>query len=158
MGGIYLRRSKWAAGLGLAVCLVLSLAGCGSKTQQSSEPIEGLDQLGDIQVIAREKGSGTRGAFAQLVGFEGNAGKETQSDQTTSDAQIAENAEEIIQEVEANTAAIGYVSRGSMTDAAGIKALTVNGRCLSTNQFPCRNYDCGNRFHRWSDAGYVRSM
>ena len=51
MGGIYLRRSKWAAGLGLAVCLVLSLAGCGSKTQQSSEPIEGLDQLGDIQVI-----------------------------------------------------------------------------------------------------------
>ena len=72
-----MRRSKWAAGLGLAVCLVLSLAGCGSKTQQSSEPIEGLDQLGEIQVIAREEGSGTRGAFAQLVGFEGNAGKET---------------------------------------------------------------------------------
>ena len=131
-----MRRSKWAAGLGLAVCLVLSLAGCGSKTQQSSEPIEGLDQLGDIQVIAREEGSGTRGAFAQLVGFEGNAGKETQSDQTTSDAQIAENAEEIIREVEANTAAIGYVSRGSMTDAAGIKALTVNGSAVDEKSYP----------------------
>lgn len=107
-----MRRSKWAAGLGLAVCLVLSLAGCGSKTQQSSEPIEGLDQLGDIQVIAREEGSGTRGAFAQLVGFEGNAGKETQSDQTTSDAQIAENAEEIIQEVEANESACCCLANG----------------------------------------------
>ena len=61
-----MRRSKWAAGLGLAVCLVLSLAGCGSKTQQSSEPIEGLDQLGDIQVIAREEGSGTRGHLHSL--------------------------------------------------------------------------------------------
>ena len=64
-----MRRSKWAAGLGLAVCLVLSLAGCGSKTQQSSEPIEGLDQLGDIQVIAREEGAGTRGGICTACGI-----------------------------------------------------------------------------------------
>ena len=139
------------AGVSMAVCF--TFAGCETQTTSDRG-----NYSGEIHAYAREEGSGTRGAFAQLVGFDGNAGKETQSDQTTSDAQIAENAEEIIQEVEANTAAIGYVSRGSMTDAAGIKALTVNGRCLSTNQFPCRNYDCGNRLHRWSDAGYVRSM
>ena len=50
------------------------LAGCSQKGQDSSQntKTEGLDQLGEIQVVSREEGSGTRSAFAELVGFVGN--------------------------------------------------------------------------------------
>ncbi|MDY4483253.1 MAG: substrate-binding domain-containing protein [Butyricicoccus porcorum] len=130
------RRSRWAAAL--AVCTVLGLAGCGSGTAQNSEPVEGLDQLGDIRVIAREDGSGTRAAFAQLVDFEGDVADAQQSDQTRKDAQIAQDTEEVIQAVEDDAAAIGYISRGSMSGASKVKALTVNGTSVDAKSYPLR--------------------
>lgn len=128
------RRSKWAAGL--TVCMMLGLAGCSGSTAKSGEPVEGLDKLGDIQVVAREDGSGTRAAFAQLVGFEGSTSDGQQSDQTTEDAQIAENTEAIVEAVQADDAAIGYVSYGAMPDASDLKALTVNGSSVDAKSYP----------------------
>lgn len=128
------RRSRWAAAL--AACIVLGLAGCGSSTAQSSEPVEGLDELGEIQVVAREDGSGTRAAFAQLVDFEGSTAK--QSDQTRADAQIAEDTEKVVEAVEGDTAAIGYVSRGALSSESGVKALTINGTSVEAKSYPLR--------------------
>ena len=46
------------------------LSGCGqvNKTTEG-RMIEGLEELGTIQVISREDGSGTRSTFAELVDF-----------------------------------------------------------------------------------------
>ncbi|MGN0423287.1 MAG: substrate-binding domain-containing protein [Lachnospiraceae bacterium] len=110
----------------LAASIVIGSTAC----QDSSEPqdtvkVEGLDKLGEIQVISREKGSGTRSTFAQLADFQ--AESEDQADQTRTDAQIAGNAEEVIDMVSDDDAAIGYVSEGSIQEAEGMKQLKVEG-------------------------------
>ena len=76
------------------------LAGCNS-TDQKEETIrvDGLDQLGAVEVISREDGSGTRSTFAQVVGFASESADSEQSDDTTEDAVIAESAEEVIGKV-----------------------------------------------------------
>ena len=103
------------------------LAGCSQKGQDSSQntKTEGLDQLGEIQVVSREEGSGTRNVFAEIVGFlENNEGK---PDLTTDKAQIAENADKVCELVSENKSAIGYVSLGTVPEGKNIKVLKVNG-------------------------------
>lgn len=112
--------------------LALTLVGCSAMSDASEETstyiqIVGLDELGEVQVISREVGSGTRSAFAQMAGFE-KSGKDTANpDLTKDDAQIANNAEEVIQAVEKDSSAIGYVSKGAITDASEVKELSING-------------------------------
>ena len=57
-----------------ALLMAALLSGCSQSGQDSSQrtKTEGLDQVKEIQVISREEGSGTRSAFAELVGFVGN--------------------------------------------------------------------------------------
>lgn len=106
------------------------LSGCGqvNKTTEG-RMIEGLEELGTIQVISREDGSGTRSTFAELVDFQAEGevdGK--QSDLTTSNAVIANDAGEVIHDVENNKSAIGYVSKGALTGEENVKTLTVEGQ------------------------------
>ena len=119
-------------GILFVACLVLTLAGCSSMYGVSEGTstyiqITGLDELGEIQVISREAGSGTRSAFAQMADFEKSSCDTAQPDLTKEDAQIVNNAEEVIQAVENNSSAIGYVSKGSITDVSQVKELGVNG-------------------------------
>lgn len=54
---------KLKSGLGwiLALCLSVGLVGCGgSEGGESQTKVEGLDKLGEIQVVAREEGSGNQ--------------------------------------------------------------------------------------------------
>jgi len=69
-----------------------------------------------IAVVSREEGSGTRGAFEEIVRFQGRllAG----ANQLTSTGAILAN-------VSQNQDAIGYISLGSVTDS--VKALSVAG-------------------------------
>lgn len=116
---------KLKSGLGwiLALCLSVGLVGCGgSEGGESQTKVEGLDKLGEIQVVAREEGSGTRSAFAQLADFE-----EGTKDLTREDAEITEDSVAMIQKVSDNTSAIGYVSSGSLAEESKIKTLQVNG-------------------------------
>lgn len=77
-----------------------------------------------INVISREDGSGTRGAFIELTGVEQKIdGKKV--DMTTEDAQITNNTAVMLATVAGDTYAIGYVSLGSLSDA--VKAVTVEG-------------------------------
>lgn len=92
-----------------AMMTVGMLAGC-SKTEHAS-----------ITVVSREEGSGTRGAFVELMGVETDAG-----DMTTVEAEIANSTSLVQSTVSGNKNAIGYISLGSY-DASAVKALKVDG-------------------------------
>lgn len=132
------KRSK--ASLVLAVCLLFGLAGCGAGAGSTGkQTVEGLDKLGNIQVIAREDGSGTRSAFAQMVGLMQSSAETEQSDETRTDAQIAESTDDVVEAVAADKAAIGYVSAGALTDDhTQIKQLTIDGSAAGNakNNYP----------------------
>ena len=77
-----------------------------------------------IDVISREDGSGTRGAFVELTGVEQKIdGKKV--DMTTEDAQITNNTAVMMTTVAGDTYAIGYISLGSLNDS--VKAVKVAG-------------------------------
>lgn len=99
--------------LSLAAVMMFSLASCGSDGGSGSE-----DK--DITVISREEGSGTRDAFVELTGV-----LKDDVDNTVDTAEISNSTSVVLQSVEGNPAAIGYVSLGSLSDS--VKAVKVDG-------------------------------
>ena len=79
---------------------------------------------GDITVVSREDGSGTRGAFIELFGIEEKKDGE-KVDMTTDDAQITNSTSVMLTTVAGDDYAIGYASLGSLDDTT--KALKVDG-------------------------------
>lgn len=83
-----------------------------------------LDKLGQVAVITREDGSGTRGAFTEIVGLvEKNGDKET--DTTTQSAAVQNSTNGVLTTVAENPSSIGYISLGSLNDT--VHALKVEG-------------------------------
>ena len=78
----------------------------------------------EITVISREEGSGTRGAFIELVGVEQKVDG-VKTDMTTETAEIANSTSVVITTVSGNSNAIGYISLGSLSSS--VKAVTVDG-------------------------------
>ena len=80
---------------------------------------------GEISVQTREDGSGTRGAFIELMGIEVKNDAGEKEDMTTADAGVTNSTEVMLSTVAGNPQAIGYVSLGSLNDT--VKAVTVDG-------------------------------
>ena len=78
----------------------------------------------EINVISREDGSGTRGAFIELTGVEQKNQKGKKIDMTTDEAIITNNTAVMIMGVNTNIYSIGYISMGSLNDK--IKAININ--------------------------------
>lgn len=78
----------------------------------------------EITVISREEGSGTRGAFIELVGVEQKVDG-VKTDMTVETAEIASSTSVVITTVSGNRNAIGYISLGSLSKE--VKALTIDG-------------------------------
>ena len=83
-----------------------------------------LDKLGQIAVISREDGSGTRGAFTEITGLLEKNGDE-EVDNTTASATVQNSTNGVMTTVAGNPSAIGYISLGSLNDM--VKALTLEG-------------------------------
>ncbi|MEG2356375.1 MAG: substrate-binding domain-containing protein [Clostridia bacterium] len=79
----------------------------------------------EITVVSREEGSGTRGAFVELLGVEKKDESGKKVDHTTEEAVITNNTNVMMTTVAGNEGAIGYSSMGSLNDT--VKALQVNG-------------------------------
>lgn len=93
-----------------------------SEDSSSSEAeAEGTSASGPITVISREDGSGTRGAFVELLEVTDEDG----NDMTTTSAEISNSTEVVIQSVAGNTGAIGYISLGSLDDT--VKGVKIDG-------------------------------
>ncbi|MBP3628982.1 MAG: phosphate ABC transporter substrate-binding protein, partial [Anaerotignum sp.] len=98
--------------LGLAMTMLAgALTGCGGSDTQAETA------GGAITVVSREDGSGTRGAFIELFGIEEKNEAGEKIDMTTDMAEITNSTAVMMTTVAGNTAAIGYVSLGSLNDS-----------------------------------------
>lgn len=112
-----------------ASVMVLGVAACSSSTEETTTEGETTEETteeasgmtGAISVISREEGSGTRGAFVELMGVV----DEDDNDITTVNAEITNSTSVMLTTVAGNPAAIGYVSLGSLSD--DVKAIKVDG-------------------------------
>lgn len=108
----------------LALVLIFTLVACstgGNEPAESGNESTGAAS-GPIHVVSREDGSGTRGAFVEIVGVI----DDNDNDLTVQSATIQDGTGKVIETVVADSTAIGYVSLGSV-DGSGLKALSVNG-------------------------------
>lgn len=135
---------KKTIALCLAAAMMMSFAACSNETESNSSaettapstetttpattPSENTESSAldaAIAVISREDGSGTRGAFIELLGIEEKDENGNKIDRTTLDADITNSTSVMMTSVAGNPSAIGYISTGSMNDT--VKAVKIDG-------------------------------
>ena len=99
---------------------------------------------GDITVVSREEGSGTRGAFIELFGIEEKQGDE-KVDLTTEEASITNSTSVMMTTVAGDENAIGYISLGSLDDT--VKALKIDGAEASAENVADGTYKVSRPFN-----------
>ncbi|KGF03960.1 substrate-binding domain-containing protein [Anaerococcus lactolyticus] len=126
--------------LAATLSLGLILAGCGKDQKAEEKPGETQTEQApaekeqstetanqedyDFSVVSREEGSGTRGAFIELVGLEEEVDG-SKEDMTTQEAIVQNSTNGVMQTVSQDKEAIGYISLGSLNDT--VKAVKVEG-------------------------------
>ena len=105
-----------------------------------------MEELGEIQVAAREEGSGTRSVFADLTGLRTEKDGEI-SDLTKKDAKILYSGEEILSFVSESKNRIGYMSLGTENENDNIKTLSVNGVFPDIDSIAKGKYPLGRTFY-----------
>ena len=105
-------------------------------------------QEGLINVVSREDGSGTRGAFVELV----DVVDENGDDMTDLSAVIQNSTNGVMQTVAGDPNAIGYISLGSLNE--DVKALTVDGVEASAETIKAGDYKIARPFNvAWKKDG-----
>ena len=100
-----------------AVMAVLMAASAGMTAMAAAS--------GDITVVSREDGSGTRGAFIELMGVEEKDADRNKVDNTTEAAKITNSTAVMLSTVAEDVNAIGYISLGSLNDT--VTAVKIDG-------------------------------
>ncbi len=110
LGGFFIMNKVKKSMIGLMTLSLLlgSLTGCGGAGNDT------------ITVVSREDGSGTRGAFTELLGVAVD-----DVDNTIDTAEITNSTAVMLTTISGNTNAIGYVSLGSLS--SDVKAVKVDG-------------------------------
>ncbi|WFA08346.1 substrate-binding domain-containing protein [Tissierella sp. Yu-01] len=117
----------------VAIMISLFTIGCTqSETPEapaetpSETPAENnFDTSRTINVVSREDGSGTRGAFVEIVGILEKDADGNEVDRTYEEAIIQNGTDAVMTTVAGDEYAIGYISLGSLNDT--VKAVTVEG-------------------------------
>jgi len=112
----------------VAICALTvgMMAGCGSGGGDAGgSDAPSFNDKREITVVSREDGSGTRGAFIELVGIEERGADGSRRDLTTREALIANRTDVMLTNVANDPYAIGYVSLGSLN--ATVKGINING-------------------------------
>ncbi len=104
-----------------------------------------FDYAQEITVVSREEGSGTRGAFVELLGVEKKDESGNKVDYTTEEAVITNNTNVMMTTVSGNEAAIGYSSMGSLNET--VKALQVNGVDATVSNIQAGAYEVARPFN-----------
>ena len=103
------------------------------------------DFSGNISVLSREDGSGTRGAFIELFGIEEKDADGNKVDNTTEEAIITNSTSVMLTSVASDEYAIGYVSLGSLDDT--VKAVSIDGAEASVENIKNGTYTIARPFN-----------
>ena len=99
----------------------------------------------EINVISREDGSGTRGAFVELFGIEQKNEAGEKIDYTTDECDITNSTSVMMTSVAGNECAIGYISLGSLNDT--VKALEIDGAAATVENIKAGVYNVARPFN-----------
>lgn len=133
--------------LGLAALMtVFALAGCGADKGTDSKNSGAGIGTDTISVLTREEGSGTRGAFIELLGIEEKNADGKKVDKTIDTAETTNSTSVMITTVQGNKAAIGYISLGSL-DKSKVKALKVDGAEAAADNVKSGEYKVSRPFN-----------
>lgn len=110
-------------------------------------------QEGPINVISREDGSGTRGAFVEIVGVVDENG----DDMTSQAASIQNSTNGVMTTVAGDPASIGYISLGSLDDS--VKAVKVDGVEATAENIKAGDYAIARPFNvAWKKDGEMSDV
>ncbi len=129
-------------GIGAALSIAL-LAGCGAGNDTGDNGRNNDNAgttSGEIVVITREDGSGTRGAFVELTGVE-----KDKTDNTTEEAVVQNKTDGVLTAVAGDESSIGYISLGSLNDT--VKALKIDGSEASSETIKSKDYKISRPFN-----------
>lgn len=150
--GRFVRRAAVGAALTLAVALaaVPALTGCASTSAGTGSASSGASTSASaskdapIDVVSREDGSGTRGAFIELFGIEEKQG-DKKVDMTTPSASITNSTSVMMTTVANDPNAIGYLSLGSLNDT--VKAVDIDGVAATVDNIKSGDYEVSRPFN-----------
>lgn len=125
---------------------VFALTGCGADKGTDSNNGGTGTGTDTISVLTREEGSGTRGAFIELLGIEEKNADGKKIDKTIDTAETTNSTSVMITTVQGNKAAIGYISLGSL-DKSKVKALKVDGAEATTDNVKSGEYKVARPFN-----------
>ncbi len=116
--------------LSTVLCAALVLSACSAKNE-----LPDLSGMGDITVISREEGSGTRDEFENIIG--------TNSSGTVN---IALSTAEVSDIISGDKNAVGYIAYSTIEPSESVSAVSVNGifpteKNIASGKYPlCRSY------------------
>ncbi len=143
---------KYIALLLVLLMVPLAITGCQSGGSSSESPTSGSDadtssggtaaaMEGAITVISREDGSGTRGAFVELVGVL----DEEDNDITVATAEISNGTSVVMTSIAGNKSSIGYISLGSLNDS--VKSIQIDGVDATVENIQSGDYKVARPFN-----------
>lgn len=150
------KKAKALIYLVLGIFMAFALVGCGGagddlgssdidNGQGTSEPAPSFEADRNIHVVSREDGSGTRGAFVELMGILEKGADGSSRDHTTVEANIAGRTDVMLTYIAGDKYAIGYVSLGSLNNS--IKALDIDGVPASVENIKNGSYKVARPFN-----------
>jgi phosphate transport system substrate-binding protein len=116
-----------------------------------SKDASAFDAQKSINVVSREDGSGTRGAFIEIFGIEERGADGSRKDMTTREAIIARATDVMMTNIAGDKYAIGYISLGSLNNT--VKAVAVNGAAATTGNVKSGGYTIARPFFIAAKSG-----
>lgn len=116
--------------IGIVLCTALVLSACSAKNE-----LPDLSGMGEITVISREEGSGTRDEFENIIGTNGGGTKN-----------IALSTAEVSDIISNDKNAVGYTAYSTSELPESVNAISVNGiypteENIGSGKYPlCRSY------------------
>ena len=120
----------------IAMLIICVIAFCGCGNDEDTVGVQG-----EVSLITREDGSGTRDAFAELLGIVDENGYDLISDT----AEVTNSTAVMITSVMGNPYALGYISLGSLCDE--VKVLSVDGVKPSAENVKSGDYKVARTFN-----------
>ena len=121
--------------------VLLMAAGAGSCCFAAGK----WNKRSQINVISREDGSGTRGAFIEIFGIEKKNAEGKKIDYTTEEAAMTNSTAVMLSSVAGDKYAIGYVSLGSLNNS--VKAFQIDGAEASVENINNGSYKISRPFN-----------